>query len=306
MNRGILNMRLVTFTKNGITRIGALKDSGIVDLNAADKTIPCNMVSLLNGGDPMMTKAREVLETADVSVSLSDVKLESPVQIPPKILAVGLNYIDHYYEIPEEIRKARGIGIPKTPMIFNKQSLSASGPGDPILLPPESEQLDYEAELGVIIGKTCRRVKKEDAHKVIAGYTILNDVTIRDWQFAAPTMTMGKSWDSHCPMGPALFTPDEIANPENLGVTLSVDGEERQKYNTKDMIFNIATQIEFLSTAFTLQPGDVIATGTASGVAVFHPSQPWLKIGQTVRIEIDELGFIENTVEADPGISFIR
>ena len=238
-------------------------------------------------------------------LALADVKLESPVLLPPKILAVGLNYMEHFLEIPEAIREARGMKPPEVPVIFNKQSTAANGPYDPIWLPPESTQLDYEAELGVVIGKRCRRVSREQAFEVIAGYTILNDVTIRDWQLRTPTMTMGKSWDSHCPMGPAIITRDECGDPENLDVRLLVDGEERQNFNTRDMLFGIAAQIEHLSTAFTLLPGDVIATGTSAGVAMFGEGQPWLREGQTVRVEVEGLGYIENPVVSDPGTRFI-
>lgn len=299
-------MRLVTYTDSGSTRIGALEADGIVDLNAVDGSLPTNMVDLLRGGEDLLARAKAASQSADVTVSLSDVKLESPIQNPPKILAIGLNYLDHYYEIPEQVRREKGIEVPKVPVVFNKQSLSANGPYDPVMLPCESKTLDYEAELAVVIGKTCRRVPAEDAFSVIAGYTILNDLTVREWQMASPTMTMGKSWDTHCPMGPALVTVDEISDPENLKVTTTVDGEERQNFNTGDMIFKIADQIAHLSTAFTLQPGDVIATGTSAGVALFRPGHPWLQEGQTVRVAIEGIGHIENRVEADPGISFIR
>jgi 2-keto-4-pentenoate hydratase/2-oxohepta-3-ene-1,7-dioic acid hydratase in catechol pathway len=195
---------------------------------------------------------------------------------------------------------------PTTPIIFNKQTTSVNGPFDPILLPSESQQMDYEAELAVIIGKTCRRLSPEQAFEAIAGYTILNDVTIRDWQIASPTMTMGKSWDSHCPMGPALFTKDEISDPENLTIKMLVNGVERQNFNSADMIFGIADQIAHLSTAFTLKPGDIIATGTSAGVAIFAQGQPWLTEGDVARVEIEGLGYIENTVEKDTVTSFIR
>lgn len=298
-------MKLITFTAEGTTRTGALRDDKIVDLNAADAAIPTNMVELLEGGDDMMAKVKQAAESGDATLSLSDVKLESPVTNPSKILAVGLNYLDHFYEIPEEIREARGMKVPEVPVIFNKQSTSANGPYDPIMLPAESHELDYEAELGVVIGKTCRRVSKEDAMSVVAGYTILNDVTIRDWQRATPTMTMGKSWDTHCPMGPVLVTTDEMSDPYASHVRLTVDGEERQNFKAGDMHFDVASQIAHLSTAFTLLPGDVIATGTSAGVAVFREGQPWLTDGQVVRVEIDGIGHIENTVQKD-NESFIR
>lgn len=299
-------MKLVTYHYKGSNRTGAVLADEIVDLNAADNLIPDNMVSLLQGGDAMMARVREALQNAETTIPMNSVKLQSPVMSPPKILAIGLNYMCHWDEIPTELKESHGLKLPTNPKVFNKQSLSATGPFDDILLPAESEKLDYEGELGVIIGKTCRRVGKEDVMDVIAGFTCLNDVTLRDWQHHTPTWTMGKSWDTHCPMGPYLVTKDEIEDMQNLQVRLSVDGEERQNFNTGDMIFDIAEQISYLSTAFTLQPGDVIATGTGAGVALFWPGRPWLTEGRKVRIEIDGLGAIENTVVRDPGLSFIR
>ena len=298
-------MRLLTFTHNGATRTGALHDDSIVDLNATDSDIPDEMVALLQGGDAMLDKARAAAESGDASIAIADVHIESPILVPPRILAIGLNYMSHWDEIPQHIKDG-GFQLPKVPMMFNKQNTSAHGPYDPIMLPPESPQLDWEGELGVVIGKTARRVSKENAFDIIAGYTIVNDVTIRDWQRAARTMTMGKSWDTHCPMGPTIVTKDEIADAENLNVVTTVDGEEKQNFNTGDMIFGIAHTIEYLSTAFTLLPGDVIATGTAAGVALFREGQPWLTEGQVVRVDIESLGHVEAKVAKDDGVSFIR
>ncbi|MEM6832504.1 MAG: fumarylacetoacetate hydrolase family protein [Pseudomonadota bacterium] len=299
-------MRLVTFTKDGSTRTGALRADEVVDLNATDASIPAEMVALLEGGEAMLAKAAQAAQTGQAAANIQDIKLESPVLRPPKILAVGVNYEAHFLEIPEDTRKKVGGKLPESPIIFNKQSTSATGPYDPVFRPIESNELDYEAELGVVIGKTCRRVSKEQAFDVIAGYTVVNDVTVRDWQRKGPTMTMGKSWNSHCPMGPAIVTKDEIDDPEDLRVVLTVDGDERQNFNTKDMVFGIAAQIEFLSTAFTLVPGDVIVTGTSAGVATFMPGQPYLREGQSCRVEIDNLGYIENKIALDEGESFIR
>ncbi len=299
-------MRLISYTLNGETRTGAVRGDRICDLNRIDSAIPTDMIALLAGGEHMLSRARAAADAGAPDTSLADVHLECPVPRPPRILAVGLNYMSHILEMPEAVRKARGLETPERPIVFNKQNTAATGPYDPIRLPPESVQLDYEAELGVVIGKTCRRVPEADALQVVAGYLVLNDVTIRDWQRATPTMTMGKSWDSHCPMGPALVTADEVSDPCNLHVRLTVDGEERQNFNTGEMHFKIEQQIAHLSTAFTLLPGDVIATGTSAGVAMFRPGQPWLREGQVVRIEISGLGHIENQVVRDEGERFIR
>ncbi|MEM7019759.1 MAG: fumarylacetoacetate hydrolase family protein [Pseudomonadota bacterium] len=298
-------MRLVTFNQNGENRIGAIRDEQIVDLNATDASLPTDMLALIQGGDEMLQRANSAAKSGSDAFELASATLRSPLLLPPRILAIGMNYMDHFYEIPEAVRTRMGMTGPSpTPIMFNKQNTSITGPYDPVYLPPESPELDYEAELALIIGKACRRVPAADAFSVIMGYSVLNDVSVRDWQRAAPTMTMGKSWDSHCPLGPAIVTADEVAEPENLAVRTLVDGEERQSFNTGEMIHKIATQIEYLSTAFTLLPGDVIATGTSAGVALFREGQPWLREGQSVRVEIEGLGFLENKVIADPNTPF--
>ncbi|AWZ01949.1 ureidoglycolate lyase [Rhodobiaceae bacterium] len=286
-------MRLITFTHNGSTRIGRLTGENITDLSQSNPDLPTDMVAFLEAGDVAMDAARAAQGD---HLKLSDVKLESPVLRPSKMLAVALNYRDHL----EEVQEARPeFPTPTVPILFTKQNTSVNGPYDPIYLPKESEQLDYEAELAIVIGKRARRVPKERAMEVVAGSTINNDVTIRDWQLASPTMTIGKSWDSHCPLGPSIVTLDEV-DPTNLDFTCTVNGEVRQKSNTSNLIFDIPTLIEHVSTAFTLMPGDVILTGTTSGVALWMPGQPWLKEGDKVRVEIDQLGAIENEVVADP------
>ncbi len=284
-------MRLITFTDDKSTRIGILRDDRIVDLSVAAPDLPHEMVAFLEAGDAAMDVAKAAA-VADGTIDLSDVTLESPVLRPPKILAVGLNYREHVEETGRE--------LPKVPIIFNKQSTSANRPFGPILRPHESVAMDYEGEMGVVISKRCRRVPKERYAEVVAGYTVLNDVTIRDWQIRAPTMTMGKSWDSHCPMGPAIVTPDEV-DISKLELKTLVNGDVRQHSDTSYLIFDVPTLIEHLSTAFTLEPGDVIATGTCAGVAAAMEGQPWLKDGDVVRVEIETLGAIENRVEDDAG-----
>jgi 2-keto-4-pentenoate hydratase/2-oxohepta-3-ene-1,7-dioic acid hydratase in catechol pathway len=286
-------MRLITFTQNGSTRIGRLNGDAVTDFSQSTPDLPTDMVAFLEAGDAAMDAAKAAEGT---HFGLSEVKLESPVLKPSKMLAVALNYRDHL----EEVQEARPeFPTPTVPILFTKQNTSVNGPYDPIYLPKESEQLDYEAELAIVIGKRARRVPKERAMEVVAGSTINNDVTIRDWQLASPTMTIGKSWDSHCPLGPALVTLDEV-DPTNLDFTCTVNGEVRQKSNTSNLIFDIPTLIEHVSTALTLMPGDVILTGTTSGVALWLPGQPWLKEGDRVRVEIDQLGAIENEVALDP------
>jgi 2-keto-4-pentenoate hydratase/2-oxohepta-3-ene-1,7-dioic acid hydratase in catechol pathway len=285
-------MKLVTFTHEGRTRIGVVDGEAVVDLSAAAPDLPTEMVALLEGGDTAMDAARSAASSSAPRIALADVHLEAPILRPPKILAVGLNYADHIEET--------GMDKPKLPMIFNKQSTSAHPPYDPIHLPRASKALDYEGELGVVIGKPCRHVPKERAAEVIAGYTIVNDATVRDWQMRVPTMTMGKSWDTHCPMGPWIVTPDELPDPHSLDLKTWVNGELRQSSNTKHLIFDAFTLIEHLSTAFTLEPGDLIPTGTPSGVGVAMNPRKFLVAGDVVRIAIDGIGEIEQTVIDEP------
>jgi 2-keto-4-pentenoate hydratase/2-oxohepta-3-ene-1,7-dioic acid hydratase in catechol pathway len=291
-------MKLVTFTQSGNTRIGLLKDNGVVDLSVADPSLPKTMLAFIEDGDQAMAKAAVAVDQAP-HFDAADVTLEAPIARPPKILAIGLNYRAHALESNME--------IPKHPVVFTKQATSATGPYSPVYSPKETQMLDYEGELGIVIGKRCRRVSQADAHKVIAGFCVLNDVSVREWQFLAkpPQFTMGKSWDTHNPFGPSIVTPDEV-DPHNLNLKTFVNGEERQATNTNDLIFNCYQIIEFLSTAFTLEPGDVIATGTPSGVgAAMKPPRP-LQIGDKVRVEIEGLGFIENEIVTEPDVAMIR
>ena len=286
-------MRLVTFTENNTTRIGLLKDSGVIDLSQAAPSLPTDMLAFLEGGDDAM-KAAQDASTLDAHFDSEAVRLECPIPTPPMILAIGLNYRAHAEE--------SGADLPKVPLVFTKQQTCANGPFDDVYAPPESALLDYEGELGIVIGKRCRRVKKEDAESVIAGYTIVNDVSVRDWQArgAPASFTMGKSWDTHGPMGPAIVTKDEVGDPHSLQLKTWVNGDLRQDSSTNDLIFNCFDIIEFISTAFTLQPGTVIPTGTPSGVAAAMKPPAWLVAGDTVKIAIDKLGYIENPIIKDP------
>lgn len=285
-------MKLVTFTHQGKTRIGVARGDQIVDLAAAAPTLPTEMVAFLEAGDAALEAARAA--TAP-TIPFADVHLESPVLRPPKILAIGVNYADHVNEAKEG-----GMKIPDHPVVFNKQSTSAHPPFDPFHLPRASHVLDYEGELGVVIGKRCRHVPRDRALEVIAGYTIVNDVTVRDWQLRTPTFTMGKSFDTHCPMGPWIVTPDEFGDPHSHDLKTWVNGDLRQSSNTKHLIFDCFAIIEHLSTAFTLEPGDVIPTGTPSGVGIAMKPPQLLKAGDVVKISIDGIGEIENGVIEEP------
>ena len=285
-------MKLVTFSESGTTRIGVVVAEEVVDLSAAAPELPREMCAFLAAGDDALAAARRAAASAGNRLALSGVTLEAPVQQPPEFLAIGLNYADHIEEA--------GLGTPEFPLFFNKQVTCVTGPRSPIHFPKASDKLDYEGELAFVIGKRCRHVPRERAHEVIAGYTIVNDVSVRDWQFKAQTMTLGKSFDTHGPMGPWIVTPDELGDPHSLEFRTWVNGELRQHSNTKHLVFDCFDQIATLTTAFTLLPGTVVSTGTSSGVgSLMKPSQ-FLKPGDTVRIAIDGIGEIENEVIPEP------
>ena len=284
-------MKLATFSHAGSTRIGVVSGDEVVDLAAAAPEMPRAMEAFLAAGEPALERARAAARGGP-RLALAQVKLEAPVLRPRKFLAIGLNYADHIAET--------GRPAPDFPLFFNKQVTCVNGPFDPIWMPPESDKLDYEGELAFVIGKRCRRVPKNRAREVIAGYLICNDVSVRDWQQRAATMTLGKSWDTHGPLGPWLVTGDELGDPHVLDLETTVDGERRQKSNTKNLVFDCFAQVETLSTVFTLEPGDVISTGTCGGVGVAMNPRGFLKVGQRVRIAISGLGAIENEVIAEP------
>ena len=285
-------MKLVTFTHEGRTRLGAVEADAVVDFAAHAGDWPADMVAFIARGEAALEAARRACASGKGRLALADVHLEAPIQRPPKILAVGLNYRDHVAE--------GGFEVPTVPVIFNKQSTAVTGPQGVIHRPGESDQLDYEGEFAFVIGTRCRRVPKARALDVIAGYTIANDVSVRDWQFRSPTTTMGKSWDTHCPLGPYLVTPDEVGDPHDLALRTWVNGELRQDSNTSNLIFDCSDIIVHLSTAFTLEPGDVVCTGTPSGVVLGMDPKVWLKAGDVVRIAIDKLGTLENRVVEEP------
>ncbi|AUU06155.1 TPA: fumarylacetoacetate hydrolase family protein [Raoultella planticola] len=281
-------MKLVRYTHHGRTRLGKVVDSTVIDLSEITG-IDHSMRQLLNE----LPALRERLErVAGPAIALEEVRLEAPIHDPQKFLGIGMNYRQH----AEEARRA-GIAIPSSQMWFNKQVSCISGPFDPVVKPRISEQMDYEIELGVVIGRRCRHVCAGDAPAVIAGYLIVNDLSARDWLKKSPTFTLGKSFDTHGPLGPWLTTCDEIADPLALQMTLTVNGEQRQHASTGDMIYNIYQQIEYLSSVMTLEPGDVLATGTPSGIGA--PTGRFLQPGDLLHLTIDGLGAIEHRVVAE-------
>lgn len=281
-------MKLCRFTAHGTTRLGKIAGDTVIDLSVVDG-VGFSMRALIADLETL----RPALEAASgPAFPLAEVRLEAPIADPQKYMAIGMNYEAHADEA-----RAAGVPIPTSQLWFNKQVSCISGPFDDIELPKVSDKLDYEAELGVVIGKRCHDVSETDALSVIAGYLVTNDVTIRDWQMRSPTYTLGKSFDTHGPIGPWITTHDEVPNPHDLQMRLLLNGEVKQSSSTGDMIYGIRAQISYLSTVMTLEPGDLIATGTPAGVGIATGS--FMKDGDVVRVEVDGLGYIENRVVAE-------
>lgn len=284
-------MKLAMFSHAGRKRLGAVRDGGIVDL-APD--FP-SLEAFIAAGDGAPARARGRVEQG-TALPLAEVTLHAPMRHPSKFFAIAANYQSHIDEVQ---RTTPGYVPPVFQRWFSKMPSCINDPYAPILMPPEGTDLDYEVELAIIIGRRCRRVRAEDAAGVVAGYTICNDVSLRDWQKRSPTIMLGKSFDTHGPLGPWLVTPDEIDNPHDLRLTCAVNGEVRQSGNTSEMIHDCWEQIAYLSTVCTLEPGDVIATGTPSGTGGSMSPQGLLKPGDVVRCEIERIGAIEATVLAE-------
>ena len=306
-------MKLLTFRHTDGYRLGALVGSAVVDLPAAFQALPpdlkrahsrlaalpADMLSYLEAGPPAWQAAQAVVDwvratglaapETDFLWDLSDVQIAAPLPHPGKIICVGLNYADHARE--------QNLPPPQSPILFVKFSTAVIGPDEAITWPQDvSSQVDYEAELAVVIGRRARNVAAEKAYDVIAGYTIANDVSARDVQFGDGQWVRGKSFDTFCPLGPYLVTADEVGDPHGLAVRCRLNGEVMQDSSTDQLIFDIPTLIEFISRTCTLLPGDVICTGTPDGVGVFRHPQVFLKPGDEVEIEIEGLGVLRNPV----------
>src|SRR3954454_22329682 len=282
-------MRLVTFEVGDGHHVGVVDGDEIADVTAVDPSLGPDLGAVLAAG-----RVADVQPAAAGAprVALASVTLASPVLRPPKFLAIGLNYAKHV----EESNTPK----PEHQRWFNKQSTCAIGQGAPIHIPKASNVVDYEGELAFVIGRRCRHVPKERAAEVIFGYTICNDVSVRDWQFRVQTMTMGKSFDTHGPLGPWVVTSDELGDPHRLSLRTWVNDDLRQDGRTDDLIYDCFDMVEHLSTAFTLEPGDVISTGTPAGVGIAMKPPGLLKAGDVVRIEIEGIGVLENPVIDEP------
>jgi len=281
-------MKLVTFTSENHTRIGSVIGDRVIDLSVAAPSLPTDMKLFLAAGAEALHGAKNAQSNTAASIPLAEVLLEAPILNPGKMLAIGLNYADHVAE--------SGMDLPKNQIWFNKQWNSVNGPGAEVDIPSVAPGfIDYEAELCFVIGRTCRHVPRERAHEVIAGYTCGNDVSVRDWQLRTPQFTVGKSFQTHGPIGPWIVTADEYGDPHNKNIACYVNDERRQNSNTEHLIFDCFDQIAELSTAFTLNPGDVIFSGTPSGVGAAMTPRQFLKHGDVMRVEIEGIGSLTNT-----------
>ena len=283
-------MKLVNFLYKGEKNIGALLDDGVCSFKSISDKYSMSMMEFIEQIDDLSPKVSKFINSNPEVIQLSEIEFLPVIERPGKVLAVGLNYKDH--------AKETGMDLPKVPMIFTKQSTSVLGHQGEIHKPKVSDAVDYEGEMAFVIGKKCRHVSKEDALDVIAGVTICNDVSVRDWQIASPTFTMGKSFDTHCPIGPYIVTMDEISDIHNLKIKTYVNDELRQDSCTDQLIFDCFDLIEHITKAFTLEPGDIIATGTSSGVGVVLGK--YLVPNDVVRIELENVGTLENKVVLEP------
>jgi 2-keto-4-pentenoate hydratase/2-oxohepta-3-ene-1,7-dioic acid hydratase in catechol pathway len=301
-------MKLACYVKNGKASVGIVQGALLFDIQEAGETLPLQQRDglitidrLLSAGavEPLQHAAEKITK-ASPGIPIERVKLLSPIQTPEKIFMLAVNYLSHSQE--------GNVKPPTEPYVFTKFRNALIGPGDPILIPKISKKVDWEVELAVIIGKTGKYIAKEDAMNHIAGYTISNDVSFRDFQFATRLpdgkTTLGLNWlkgkglDSSLPIGPWLVTRDEILDPHKLGISLSVNGKTKQRSNTGNMIFKIDSLIEYISAGITLKPGDIISTGTPDGVAAFT-GEPFLKDGDIVEGAIDRIGTLQNPVKAE-------
>jgi 2-keto-4-pentenoate hydratase/2-oxohepta-3-ene-1,7-dioic acid hydratase in catechol pathway len=287
-------MRLATFTQGGRTRIGVVEGEEVVDL-ALEPDFPTDMIVLLEAGADGLKAANAAASRSTRRFAIPNVRIEAPVLKPRKFLGLGGSYKSHLAEVAH-----LGIQPPKFQTWFNKQVTCINGPYDDIHLPRVSETLDYEGELAIVIGRRCRHVSSAEARDVIAGFTICNDVSVREWQMRAPTATLGKSFDTHGPIGPWLVTPDELPRIHDLSLKTWVNGELRQSGRTSELIYRFSEMLVELSTVFTLEPGDILTTGCPAGVGGAMRPPRYLKVGDVCRVEIEGIGYIQNRVVAEP------
>ena len=294
-------MRFVTFKKNNEIRAGLeILNKGIIDINKVDKNLPTDLNNIIKNYSMIKDQIQNIYKSQNIHYSMNEVDLLSPIPVPVRdIICVGKNYAEHAKEVQKSsFSTLKGkVQVPEEPIIFNKATTSVIGPNDKIeLVNDRTNTTDYEGELGVIIGKRTKNIKYSNATDVIFGYTIINDVTARKLQNNHKQWFIGKSPDTYCPIGPCIVTKDEIKIIEDIKIQTFINGEIRQTGIVKDMIFNIPTIIETLAKSMTLVEGDIIATGTPSGVGIGFDPPKFLKSGDKVKISIDPIGILENDV----------
>ncbi|CAH3141982.1 unnamed protein product [Pocillopora meandrina] len=286
-------MRLVQFVEGGRQRVGVeTKDGGnVVDLCAGESSISSDMKSFLEGGEEMMKKAQRVVDGGQHVLKRADIQLKAPIHNPNKLICIGMNYVDHCLE--------QNVPLPTEPVIFSKFTNAITDPGAPIIYPEETQELDFEVELAFVIGKTGKKIKESEALEYVAGYTVVHDVSARDWQLKKNSgqWLIGKTFDSFCPIGPAIVTKESISDPHKLGIRCRVNDNVMQDSNTENLVFKTEALVSFISRFITLSPGDVVITGTPPGVGCFRKPPVYLKRGDVVECEIDEIGCISNTIQ---------
>jgi len=285
-------MRIVAFEKNGGAAIGVRLGDQVVDLLVAAPELPQTLRGLLSAGADAMSMAGQRATDAgeDARLALDDLLLLPPIMDPPKILCIGRNYAEHARE--------GGAEVPAWPDIFMRSRLSLVGAGQPIIRPPVSDKLDFEGELMVVIGKPVHRADEADALDAVAGYAIFNDATLRDYQRRTNQWTIGKNFDNTGAFGPEFVTADEVP-PGGAGLRLQtrLNGRLMQDANTDDMVFSVAKALSIITEAMSMEPGDLLATGTPSGVGFARTPPLWMKPGDTVEVEIEGIGTLRNPVE---------
>jgi len=284
-------MKIVRYVEKNGVKLGAVKGDGVVDLTRIFPSLSDNIVELIQRWSEANPGLERIVSEQAPDAALANVHLLAPVARPGKIMAIGLNYADHIRETGQK--------MPPHQIWFTKAVTSINGPFDPIELPIASAQLDYEAELVVIIGKRCKHVPRECAADVVFGYCAGNDLSVRDWQMQTAQWVLGKSFDTHAPIGPWIVMADEMGDPHTMGIRCFVNGQQRQNSNTENLVFNVYDQIAHLSRAMTLEPGDIIFTGTPGGVGLAMQPPQWLKAGDKVRVEIDRIGSIEAEIRPE-------
>lgn len=287
-------MKLATFTAGGAPELGLVMADGMIPLSRLRPALGGDMISLIAGWPELEREVRALAAETRDRLPMADLSLRAPIARPGKVMAIGLNYADHIAE--------SGMETPPHQIWFSKAVTSVTGPFDPVQIPKVSGFVDYEAEMVAVIGRGGRRLGRDQAPGAVFGWAVGNDVTERAWQHRTPQWVLGKSFDTHAPFGPWITTADEIPDPHALDLRCLVNGELRQSSNTRHLVFDVWAQVEHLSQAMTLEPGDLIFTGTPGGVGAAMNPRQFLKAGDRVRVEIEGLGAIDNPFAPEPEV----